>query len=91
MSQSPWDMHDDIEEQLTAIGLLPDNESHELEEIWAAFNELVERYQEAMKLLTKVVISFETDGCDVCVTIDRDVHNTIVQFIYSEENNAPQT
>lgn len=49
MSQSVWDMHDDIEEQLTAIGLLPDNESHELEEIWAAFDELVERYKEAIK------------------------------------------
>ena len=87
MSQSLWDMYDDIEEQLTIIGLLFDNESHELKEIWAAFDELVERYQKAMKLLTNVVISYETDGCDVCVTIDRDVHNTIVQFIYSEKNN----
>ena len=49
MSQSVWDMHDDIEEQLTAIGLLPDNESHELEEIWAAFDELVRHYKEAIK------------------------------------------
>jgi len=52
MSYSIWDMHDDIEEQLTAIGLLPDNESHEIEEIWAAFYELVRHYKEAMKLLT---------------------------------------
>lgn len=46
MNQSPCGLHDHIEDQLTAIGLLPDTESHELEEIWAAFDELVERYQE---------------------------------------------
>ena len=40
-----------------------------------------------MKLLTDVVNSYETEGCDGCGTIDRDVHNTIVQFIYSEKNN----
>ena len=91
MSQSIWDMHDDIEEQLTAIGLLPDNESHELEEIWAAFDKLVERYQEAMKLLTDVINSYETEGCDGCGTIDQYLHNTVVRFIYSEENNAPST
>ena len=61
MSQLIWDMHDDIEGQLTAIGLLPDNESHELEEIRAAFDKLVERYQEAMKLLINV-INFLTDS-----------------------------
>ena len=91
MSQSPWDLHDHIEDQLTAIGLPPDNESHELEEIWAAFDKLVERYQEAMKLLTDVINSYETEGCDGCGTIDQSVHDKIVEFIYSEENNAPST
>ena len=91
MSQTAWDLHDHIEEQLTAIGLLPDNESHELEEIWAAFDELVERYQEARKLLTDVLNSYETEGCDGCGTIGQPVHNTILQFVYPEENNAPQT
>ena len=91
MSQSPWDLHDHIEEQLTAIGLLPDTESHEFEEIWAAFDELVERYQERKKLLVDVVNSYEVEGCDGCGTIDQSVHDKIVEFIYSEENNAPST
>lgn len=91
MNQSPWDLNDHIEEQLTAIGLLPDTESHELEEIWAAFDELVERHQEAMRHLIGVINSYETEGCDGCGTIDQHLHNTVVRFIYSEENNATST
>lgn len=45
MSYSPWDLHDAVEEQLTTIGFLPPNVEHSNEDIWAAFDALVERYQ----------------------------------------------
>ena len=91
MSYSPWDLHDHVEEQLTSTGFLPPDAEYSNEEIWAAFDKLVERYQEAMKRLTDVINSYETEGCDGCGTIDQSVHDKIVRFIYSEENNAPST
>ena len=49
MSFSPWDLHDCIEEQLTALGFLPPDVEHSNEDIWAAFDQLVEQYQALIK------------------------------------------
>ena len=45
MSYSPWDLHDNIEEQLTVLGFLPSDVEHSNEDIWTAFDQLVEKYQ----------------------------------------------
>lgn len=49
MSYSPWDLHDCVEEQLTAIGFLPADVEHSNDDIWAAFDQLVEKYQALIK------------------------------------------
>lgn len=49
MSCSPWDLHDYVEEQLASIGLLPPDVEHSNEDIWTAFDQLVERYQALIK------------------------------------------
>ena len=84
MSYSPWDLHDNVEEQLTALGFLPSDVECSNEDIWTAFDQLVEKYQAAMKLLTDVVNSYETKGCDDCGTIDESVNQSIVKFIHPE-------
>ena len=84
MSYSPWDLHDNVEEQLTALGFLPSDVEHSNEDIWTAFDQMVEKYQAAMKLLTDVVNSYETEGCDGCGTIDESVNQSIVKFIHPE-------
>lgn len=85
MSYSPWDLHDEVEEQLTALGFLPADVEHSNEDIWAAFDRLVEQHQAAMKLLTAVINSYETEGCDGCGTIDKSVNQSIVKFIHQED------
>ena len=85
MSYSPWDLHDYVEERLTTLGFLPRGMESSNEEIWTAFDQLVERYQVAMKLLTGVVNSYEAAGCDGCGTIDESVNQSIVTFIYPAE------
>ena len=81
MSYSPWDLHDNVEEQLTALGFLPPDVEHSNEDIWAAFDQLVEKHQAAMKLLTDVINSYEAEGCDGCGTIDESVNQSIVTFV----------
>ena len=49
MSYSPWDLHDNIEERLTALGFLPSDVEHSNEDIWTAFDLLVEKYQALIK------------------------------------------
>ena len=49
MSYSPWDLHDNIEEQLTVLGFLPSDVEHSNEDIWTAFDQLVEKYQALIK------------------------------------------
>lgn len=81
MSYSPWGLHDSVEEQLTALGFLPPDVDHSNEDIWAAFDQLVEKHQAAMKLLTDVINSYEAEGCDGCGTIDESVNQSIVTFV----------
>ena len=85
MSYSPWDLHDYVEEQLASIGLLPSDVENSNDDIWAAFYQLVEKYQTSMNLLTAVINSYETEGCDGCGTIDESVNQSIVTFIYPEK------
>ena len=87
MSYSPWDLHDNIEEQLTVLGFLPSDVEHSNEDIWTAFDQLVEKYQEHTKLLVDVVNSYEVEGCDGCGTIDQSVHDKIVEFVNQDERN----
>ena len=89
MSYSPWDLHDYVEEQLASIGLLPPDVEHSNDDIWAAFYQLVEQHQSAMKLLTAVINSYEAEGCDGCGTIDESVNQSIVKFIHPEKVDAP--
>lgn len=49
MSYSPYDLQDYVEEQLTSIGLLPPDVEHSYDDIWAAFYQLVEKYQALIK------------------------------------------
>ena len=85
MSYSPWDLQDNIEAQLTALGFLPSDVEYSNEDIWTAFDQMVERYQKHTKLLVDVVNSYEVEGCDGCGTIDQSVHDSIVESINANE------
>ena len=85
MSYSPWDLHDSVKEQLTSLGFLPPDVEHSNEDIWAAFDQLVEKHQAAMKLLTDVINSYEAEGCDGCGTIDESVNKSIVTFVFPKK------
>ena len=49
MSYSPWDLHDAVEEQIPGLGFLPADAEHSNEDIWTAFDQLVEQYQALTK------------------------------------------
>ena len=89
MSYSPWDLHDYVEERLSTLGFLPRGMESNNEDIWTAFDQLVEKYQTSMKFLTAVINSYETEGCDGCGTIDESVNQSIVKFIHPEKVDAP--